>query len=171
MRMLIKSRSGVTFVETIIAFSIVGIFLALTWATISFLLLKTGEQIVQTRAHFLAVEGIEQVKQIRQTMINQNRLTGYSDSIGNRSENEVYVLGENEGLFTLKPRSEEPGSDGKILMDEEPYTDYCRTVEFKEGDEPDSKKVIVTVKWGNEEDCSKNNKLIAYSTYLTNMYK
>jgi hypothetical protein len=75
-------------------------------------------------------------------------------------------LGENEGLFTLTP-----GADELIQMDEEPYTDYCRTVAF-EGDETDSKKVTVTVKWGGDNNiCSKGDKLIAYSTYLTDMSK
>jgi len=161
MRKLIQSKSGFTFVETIIAFSIVGIFLALTWATVSFLLMKTGEQIVRTRGHFLAVEGVERVKQIRQTMENQNRLSGFYSSIGSKTGD--YVLGENSKVFTLTP-----GSDELVQMDEEPYTDYCRTVTF-EGDEPDSKKVIVTVRWGDADDCKKGDKLIAYSTYLTDM--
>ncbi len=161
MRKLIRSTSGFTFVETIISFSIVGIFLALTWATVSFLLMKTGEQIVRTRGHFLAVEGIERVKQIRQTMVNRNRLTGFYDSVGSKDGD--YILGENSGLFTL-----ESGDNELITMNEEPYTDYCRTVNF-EGDELDSKMLTVTVRWGDVIDCSQGNKMIAYSTYLTDM--
>ena len=161
MRRLIRSTSGFTFVETIIAFSIIGIFLALAWATVSFLLMKTGEQIVRTRGHFLAVEGIEKVKQIRQTMVNQDRLNGFYNSIGSKTGD--YVLGENAGLFTLTP-----GSSEVIHMDEEPYTDYCRTVTF-EGDEVYLKKVTAEVRWGDAIDCRKGDKLIVYSTYLADM--
>lgn len=158
---LVRSTTGFTFVETIIAFSIVGIFLALTWATVSFLLMKTSEEIVRTRGHFLAVEGVEQVKQIRQTMVNRNRLTGFYDSIGSKTGN--YILDDDNGEFALKA-----GENELIEMNEDPFTAYCRTLNF-EGDELDAKRLTVTVQWGDVLDCSNGNKRVVYSTYLTEL--
>jgi len=161
MQKSVKSTSGFTFVETIISFSIVGIFLSLTWATVSFLLTKTNDQIVRTRGHFLAVEGVEAVKQIRQTMVNQNRLSGFYNSIGSKNGN--YILNKESNYFLL-----EPGDNELIEMNEEPFTTYCRTIEL-DGEGLDSRKITVTVKWGDVIDCSKSSEMIAYSTYLTDM--
>jgi hypothetical protein len=158
MRKPVSNKSGFTFVESLITFSIVGIFLALTWATVNFLMLKTGEQIVRTRGHFLAVEGIERIKQIQKTAVNKNREKGFQSSIGNKNGN--YVLEENGDAFAL-----ESGKNEQIEMTEEPYTVYCRTVNFK-GSEDYVKLVSVEVRWGDAEDCSKGNEIISYSTYL-----
>ena len=158
MRSIVRNKSGFTFVESLITFSIVGIFLALTWSTVYFLLSKSTEQIARTRAHFLAVEGIERVKQIRQTAVNRNRLEGFETSIG--SENGSYILGQNGDLFTL-----EEGENEVIEMTEEPDTVYYRTVNIS-GESNVSKQVSVDVRWGNADDCSKGSELISYSTYL-----
>jgi hypothetical protein len=157
MRKIVNNKSGFTFVESLITFSIVGIFLALTWSTVYFLLSKSTEQIVRTRAHFLVVEGIERVKQFRQTAVNRNRLEGFETSIG--AMDGSYVLGENGDLFTL-----EEGENEVIEMTEEPYTVYCRTVNIS-GDNT-SKQVSVDVRWGDVNDCSLGSEMISYSTYL-----
>jgi prepilin-type N-terminal cleavage/methylation domain-containing protein len=157
-RRLPTHRKGFTFVETLIAFSIVGIFLALTWATLNFLLLKAGEQIERTRAHFLATEGIELVKQIRQTGVNRDRETGFSTSIGKLS-----------GSFVVSPQGSEfelvPGSNEKIEMNEEPFTTYCRTLDLS-GEGETSKVVTSTVRWGDATDCSLGDQIVSYSTLL-----
>ncbi|MBU1682795.1 hypothetical protein KJ742_02520 [Patescibacteria group bacterium] len=144
--------------ESLITFSIVGIFLALTWATVNFLLLKTTEQIVRTRAHFLVTEGVERVMQIRQTAVNRNRENGFVSAIGSKSGN--YILGQSGDEFTLTY-----GENENIEMEEEPYTTYCRTVAFT-GDSQLIKQVAVTVRWGDPIDCSEGNEVISYSTYL-----
>lgn len=161
MRKFIRSQSGFTFVETLISFSIVGIFLALTWATVNFLLIKTSDQIVRTRAHFLAVEGIELTRQIRQTAVNRNREDGFVNVIGSRSGS--FVLTKNRDEFSL-----ENGSFEQIEMNEEPYTTYCRTL-FFEGEREDERIVTSEVRWGDPVDCSQGNERIAYSTYLANI--
>ena len=158
MRKIINSKSGFTFVESIISFSIVGIFLALTWATVSFLLVKTTDQIVRTRGHFLAVEGVELVRHIRQTAVNRNREKGFVSSVGDKIGN--YTLKKEGDEFVL-----EYGTDEEIEMMEEPYTTYCRTVNF-EGELSLAKKVTVNVRWGDPLDCSAGEELISYSTYL-----
>jgi len=160
MRKIINSKSGFTFVESLITFSIVGIFLALTWATVNFLLLKTTEQIIRTRAHFLATEGIERVMQIRKTAVNGNRENGFVSAIGSKLDGENYILGQSGDEFTLQSGENKP-----IEMTEEPYTTYCRTVTFY-GDSQLVKEVSVTVRWGDPIDCSLGEEIISYSTYL-----
>jgi len=155
----LRSTGGFTFVESLITFSIVGIFLALTWATVNFLLIKTNEQIVKTRAHFLAVEGIEVTRQIKQTAVNRDREGGFYDSIG--SKNGTFVLVKDGDAFSLEPDN----NPEQITMTEEPYTTYCRTITFLEGDER-VKQVSAEVRWGDALDCSKGEDMIAYSTYL-----
>lgn len=161
MRKVLRSQSGFTFVETLISFSIVGIFLALTWATVNFLLIKTTDQIVRTRAHFLAVEGIEVVRQIRQTAVNRNREDGFVNAIG--SKDGSFIITKNHDEFSL-----ENGSFEQIDMNEEPYTTYCRTL-FFEGNREDERIVTAEVRWGDPVDCSRGNERIAYSTYLANI--
>lgn len=157
----LRSTGGFTFVESLITFSIVGIFLALTWATVNFLLVKTNEQIVKTRAHFLAVEGIEVTKQIKQTAVNRDREGGFYDSIGKLGGN--FVIEKNGDAFSL-----ESGQNEQITMTEEPYTTYCRTITFLEGDER-VKQVSAEVRWGDALDCANGEEMIAYSTYLADL--
>ena len=160
---LSNTSGGFTFVETIIAFSIVGIFLALTWGTVTFLLTKTTEQIERTRAHFLAVEGIELVKQIRLTALNRNRETGFLDAIGK-------LMGDFRLTKTNEEYSLTVGSNQTIEMNEEPYTTYCRTLAFSPvGDDPRQRIVTSTVRWGDPESCAKGEKLVSYSTLLADM--
>lgn len=148
--------------ETIITFSIVGIFLALTWATVNFLMIKSNDQIVRTRAHFLAMEGVELTKQIRQTAVNRNREYGFSASIGNKDG--AYIITPMGDAFTLQE-----GENEVIEMNEEPFIDYCRTI-YISGDSDDVKKVISAVRWGGY-DCMTGEKEIVYSTYLANLNK
>lgn len=155
------NTGGFTFVESLITFSIVGIFLALTWATVDFLLLKTNEQIVRTRAHFLAVEGIELTKQIRQTAVNRDRDKGFFDAIGSKDGD--YILTKSGDAYNLKE-----GSNENIEMTEEPYTTYCRTIHVSGSDER-AKQVAVEVRWGDATDCSKGGEMISYSTYLADL--
>lgn len=154
----LRSTGGFTFVESLITFSIVGIFLALTWATVDFLLIKTNEQIVKTRAHFLAVEGIEVVKQIRQTAVNENREQGFYNVIGRLDGN--FILKKNGNYFSL-----EKGSNDPLVMTEEPYTTYCRTIKISDAGEL-VRQVSAEVRWGDALDCAKGEEMIAYSTYL-----
>ncbi|MBN1258619.1 prepilin-type N-terminal cleavage/methylation domain-containing protein [Candidatus Peregrinibacteria bacterium] len=167
MRKMFRSKAGFTFVESLITFSIVGIFLALTWATVNFLILKENEQVVRTRAHFLVIEGMERVKQIQATAMNRNRENGFRETLGGKSG--TYILSKNENSFTLKE-----GRDEKIEMNEEPYTTYCRTIDFSGEPEnnPDIRKVRVTVRWGDagnceqEEEDDKGKQAVSYSTYI-----
>jgi len=161
MRKLVCQNSGFTFVETLVAFSIVGIFLALTWATVNFLLLKAGDQVERTRAHFLAVEGVELMRQIRQTAVNRDRETGFKTAIGSR--NGSYILTPKGSEFELGY-----GQNEQIEMNEEPYTTYCRTVDFS-GSDDNAKTATVTVRWGDPENCALGDKMIAYSTYLADL--
>lgn len=169
MRKLFNSRSGFTFVESLITLSIVGIFLAVTWATISFLLLKTTDQIIATRAHFFAVEGMELVKQIRQTAMNRNARNGFYQSVGGKTGS--FVLGkkdnknsEDEYIFLSDDKSVTSEENKRILVEEEPVMTYCRTIEF--ADVNSMKEAAVTVRWGDAEDCAKGDKFITYTTYL-----
>jgi len=161
MRKPLTNTSGFTFVETIITFSIVSILLALTWATVNFLLIKSNEQIVRTRAHFLAMEGIEITKQIRQTAVNRNREFGFANSIGNKDEGYYIIVSHGDG-FELQLNQDE-----LIEMNEEPFIDYCRTIELV-GNSHSIKKVISTVRWGGS-DCTEGDQIISYSTYLANL--
>ena len=147
--------------ESLITFSIVGIFLALTWATVDFLLVKTNEQIVKTRAHFLAVEGIEVTKQIKMTAVNGDREQGFHNSIGSKVGD--FTLEKTGDVFSL-----EPGQNEQITMTEEPYTTYCRTITISEGSER-VKQVKAEVRWGDALDCSQGEEMIAYSTYLADL--
>ena len=158
MRKIIGNKSGFTFVESLITFSIVGIFIALTWATVNFLLIKTNEQIVRTRAHFLAVEGIELVKQIRQTAVNRNREDGFISSIGSKNGN--FVIEKIGDAFQLTN-----GENEEIFMNEEPNTTYCRTISLL-GNGEKIKEVYASVRWGDATDCSLGKEIISYSTYL-----
>lgn len=155
MQKLVNNKSGFTFVESLITFSIVGIFLALTWATVNFLLLKTGQQIVRTRAHFLAVEGIELVRQIRQTSVNENREKGFVTAIGSKTGNHIII--KNGERFDL-----ERGEVEMIEIQEEPYETYCRTVNLG-GEDENVKRITVNVRWG---DCNPEDEAVSYSTYL-----
>jgi len=132
----------------------------LTWATVNFLLIKSNEQIVRTRGHFLAMEGIEITKQIRQTAVNRNREYGFQDSIGNK-----------DGAYTIAPLGDtftfQRGVDEPIEMNEEPFINYCRTILFA-GDSDSIKQVTSTVRWGGY-DCEKGEHSISYSTYLADM--
>ncbi len=157
----VNSTTGFTFVETLISFSIVGIFLALTWAIVGFVLLKNSEQTQSIRGHFLAVEGMEMVKQIRQTAVNRDRESGFQDSIG-RLEGS-FVIAENGDEFALTP-----GSNELIEMDDEPTTVYCRTITM-EGDEANEKKITTSVRWGDVNDCAAGDKIISYSTTLADL--
>jgi len=157
MRDLLRSSQGFTFVESLITFSIVGIFLALTWATATFVLQKNGEQAQRTQAHFLVVEGMELLKQMRQTAVNEDREEGFYAAIGNRKGD--YVIEPNGFAFFLKPGSHQP-----IEMPEGSSTTYCRTVSIA-GENPDLKEVRVRVEWGGS-DCSEVSELVEYSTYL-----
>ncbi len=162
MRKKSTSPAGFTFAESIITLSIIGIFLALTWATVTFLLQKSNEQIVRTRGHFLAMEGIEIIKQIRQTAVNRNRETGFLEAIGNH-----------EGRFVIETSGDEfilqKGSDQTIESTEDPYIDYCRHIDVT-GASESIKQVISTVTWGSS-NCNKNPHLISYSTYLADLRK
>ena len=160
MKKLLKSQSGFTFVESLITFSITGIFLTLIWASINFLLLKTNEQILRTRAHFFASEGIEVVKQIRKTETNRNRENGFKTAIG--SKNGDYIIKKIGDGFSLKP-----GANDVIEAMEEPYIDYCRTIRI-EGDKDTSKTIYSTVTWGGI-DCSQNDRSIMYSIFLADI--
>jgi len=160
MRNLAKNIDGFTFVETLITFSVVGIFLALTWSTVNFLLIKSNEQIVRTRAHFLSMEGIEITKQIRQTAVNKNRETGFEDSIGGKNDN--YIIEARGDAFFLVE-----GNNELIEMHEEPFINYCRTINF-EGVNDSIKKVTSVVRWGGF-DCTIGENVISYSTYLANL--
>lgn len=155
MRKIVNNKSGFTFVESLITFSIVGIFLALTWATVNFLLIKTDQQITRTRAHFLAVEGIEIVKQIRQTSVNENREKGFATAIGSKVGD--YIVVKNGERFDLAR-----GETEQIEMLEEPYTNYCRTVNLN-GENENVKHITVTVRW---DDCNPEDEAVSYSTYL-----
>lgn len=165
MRKTPKNTAGFTFVESIITFSIVGILLALTWATVNFLMIKTNDQIVRTRAHFLAMEGIEIVKQIRQTAVNRNRETGFADSIGRKEAEKAYAITTiSGGGFKL----EEANADIiKIEMNEEPFIDYCRTIIF-EGTGESVRQVKSTVRWGGV-DCETGENMLSYSTILADL--
>jgi len=154
-----RNQEGFTFVETLITFSIVGIFLALTWATVNFLLVKTNEQIVRTRGHFLAVEGIEIVKQIRQTAVNRDRELGFLSAIKDGS----YVLTKEGDEFKLTEDSNQ-----QIEVAEEPYTIYCRTIKIEETGKS-VRQVLAEVRWGDATDCSKGEEMISYSTYLADL--
>lgn len=158
MRAILRSTQGFTFVESLITFSIVGIFLALTWATATFVLQKNAEQAQRTRAHFLSVEGMEIVKQIRQTKVNEDRVNGFYTAIGNREGD--HVIEQNGPAFFLKE-----GSNEEIEMIESPSTVYCRTVNIS-GENNDVKEVRVRVQWGNNTDCSLGKELVEYSTFL-----
>lgn len=160
MKKLLRSQSGFTFVESLITFSITGIFLTLIWASINFLLLKTNEQILRTRAHFFASEGIEVIKQIRKTETNRNRETGFGTAVGNR--NGDYTISKVGDGFKL-----ENGANEVIEATEEPYIDYCRTISI-EGDNNNSKTIYSTVTWGGTE-CSENDKTIMYSVFLADI--
>lgn len=155
------STSGFTFVETLISFSIVGVFLALTWAIVGFVLLKNSEQTQNIRGHFLAVEGMEVVKQIRQTAVNRDREFGFRDFIGSLEGS--FVIAERGDEFFLEPGNNEP-----IEMMDEPTTIYCRTITM-EGDAIDEKKVILSVRWGDTENCAAGDKMISYSTVLADL--
>jgi hypothetical protein len=157
----LRSTGGFTFVESLITFSIVGIFLALTWATVNFLLIKTNEQIVKTRAHFLAVEGVELVRQIRQTAVNRDREKGFYDSIGSKDGD--FTLEKNGDAYSLIQ-----GKNEHLEMTEEPYITYCRTINIS-GTSERVKQVSVEVRWGDAADCSKGEEMIAYSTYLADL--
>ncbi len=160
MRKPLTDTTGFTFVESIITFSIVGILLVLTWATVNFLLIKSNEQIVRTRAHFLAMEGIEVAKQIRQTAVNRNREYGFEDSIGKKDGSYVVVrIGE---TFAFQS-----GNDELIEMNEEPLIHYCRTIDIT-GSSESIKQITSTVRWGGF-DCTTGEYSISYSTYLANL--
>ncbi len=153
--------AGFTFVESIIAFSIVGILLLMTWATVNFLLLKTNEQIVKTRAHFLAMEGIEIMKQIRSTAVNEDRENGFLTSIGHK-ENGNYIIKMKGDAFVL-----EKGINQIINMNEDPFIDYCRTIQI-DGNSESIKKIVSTVRWGGV-DCNTGENTISYSSYLADL--
>jgi len=163
MRNTSKTPTGFTFVESLIAFSIVGIFLALTWATVQFMIIKSNDQIVRTRGHFLAMEAIEVLRQIRQTAVNHNRETGFKDSLGDKEG--VYQLEKVGEYFQLKT-----GGAEVIEFDEFPYQDYCRNVQIA-GDEQ-LKKVRAQVWWG-DANCKPphEQKKISYSVYLGDLKK
>ncbi len=144
--------------ESLIAFSIVGIFLALTWATAAFLLQKGREQTLRTRAHFLAVEGVEIVKQIRQTAVNKDRQNGFRDAIGSRDGE--YVIERNGAAFFLKE-----GQNESIEMPESPSAFYCRTLFFS-GEDPALRMLRVQVRWGDAADCAFGEETLEYRTYL-----
>lgn len=161
------NTAGFTFIESIITFSIVGILLSLTWATVNFLLIKSNEQIVRTRAHFLAMEGIEITKQIRQTAVNRNREYGFRDSIGNKEDDKSYVVPSIAGGgFKFEVANDE---SIVIKMNEEPYIDYCRTIDFV-GSSESIKQITSTVRWGGY-DCTIGEHSISYSTYLADLTK
>lgn len=154
----LKSTKGFTFIEAIITFSIVGIFLALTWATVQFLVSKSTEQIIRTRAHFLAVEGVELVKQIRQTAVNKNRRNGFFRSIGNK--NGDYILVKSGDEYDLQN-----GADEKIEITDDPYMIYCRRVSIS-GLNSGEKKAKVRVSWGDLAHCNQNDHQLSYEIYL-----
>ena len=156
-------NAGFTFVESIITFSIVGILLALTWATVNFLLIKTNEQIVRTRAHFLAMEGVEIAKQIRQTAVNRDRETGFFSSIGNKEEGNYIIIPSGDGFLL------QSGSNELIEMNEEPFIDYCRTISIT-GSSAAIKQIASTVRWGGV-DCGTGENTISYATFLANLSK
>lgn len=160
MRKTPTNIAGFTFVESIITFSIVGILLALTWATVNFLLIKSNEQIVRTRAHFLAMEGIEVSKQIRQTAVNRNREYGFRDSIGKKEGS--YIIGKLGDTFTFQE-----GGNNVIEMNEEPFIDYCRTIDIS-GNSESIRQITSTVRWGGF-DCTVGEHAISYSTYLADL--
>ncbi len=155
MEKIVNNKSGFTFIESLITFSIVGIFLALTWATVNFLLLKTSHQIVRTYAHFLAVEGVEVVRQIRQTSVNENREKGFVTAIGSKVGD--YVIVKNGERFELVR-----GEAEVIEMQEEPYKTYCRTINLN-GEGEKVKQITVSVRW---DDCNPEDEAVSYSTYL-----
>jgi len=155
-----SNTAGFTFVETIITIGVIGVLLALTWATINFMLIKSNDQIVRTRAHFLAMEGVEIVKQIRQTGVNRNRETGFEGSIGKK--NGLFVIGRQGDAFTL-----EEGENEVIEMTEEPFTSYCRTLQIT-GNSELLKEVVSIVKWG-APDCAEGDQVIRLSTYLADL--
>lgn len=136
--------------------------MALTWATVNFLLIKSNEQIVRTRAHFLAMEGIEITKQIRQTAVNRNREYGFGNSIGKKEGS--YIITPLGDTFTFSS-----GSNELIEMNEEPYIDYCRTIDFV-GNSESIKQITSTVRWGGY-DCTIGEHSISYSTYLADLTK
>ena len=54
-------------------------------------------------------------------------------------------------------------------MKEDPFIDYCRTIEVT-GSSPKLKKITSTVTWGSL-DCSPTENMIRYSTYLADLKK
>lgn len=163
MRKKSSKNAGFTFVESLMAFSIVGVFLALTWATVQFLVVSFNEQIIRTRAHFLAMEGLEIVKQIRQTAVNRNRELGFEAAFSEKSGN--YALVQNGDEFNLRSNESQV-----IKVDEFPYIDYCRQLSI-EG--PEDLKVIQSKVWWGDFECKEPNseKQISYTTYLGNLKK
>lgn len=161
MRKIFFNHSGFTFVESLITFSVTGIFLLLTWATVQFLLIKSNDQIIRTQAHFFAVEGIEILKQIRQTGVNKNRETGFLDSLGNKEGN--FIITTSDGIFSLKS-----GTDEFLEMEQEPYMNFCRTIEIS--GEAEKKKIASIIHWGGT-DCQAAEHTIRYTTYLADFKK
>lgn len=83
------------------------------------------------------MEGIEILKQIRQTAVNQNRETGFQEIVG-KKEGSYTIIREGDG-FGLKSKGHEI-----IEMQEDPFTDYCRTIQIT-GDSPLIKKITLSL--------------------------
>lgn len=161
MRLFWNDQSGFTFIEALIAFSIVGIFLALTWGTIQFLLQQSQTQIMRSRAHFFAEEGLEVVRHLRDSAVLNQRVNGFDQQIG--SKDGRYIVVHENDRWVLSPESFE-----RIYVEAFPPAYYCRTLYFY--DESDGVKEIgVDVKWSREESCENSDDSVYYSTYLANI--
>jgi len=154
--------TGFSFVESLITLSIVGVFLMLIWGTIQFLILQSAQKIARNQAHFLAVEGVEIIKQIKQTAVNQNAEHGFQDYFNQKSGD--FIIQKNHDRFELIE-----GESELISSNTEPFIDYCRTLSIT----PETHalvRVSSIVQWGGA-DCQDASKHIAYSTYLSDLKK
>jgi len=110
------------------------------------------------------MEGIEITKQIRQTAVNRNRETGYASSIGSKEEGDYIIIRQGDG-FSLQMDNNE-----LIEMNEEPFIDYCRTINIAGDPKSSIRQISSTVRWGGV-DCEMGENTITYSTFLANLAK
>ncbi|QQR83835.1 type II secretion system protein [Candidatus Peregrinibacteria bacterium] len=162
MRFFRDHRGGFAVLELIIALSIVGLLLSLTWGTVQFLLSQKRSQILNVRAHFLAVEALELVRSLRDSAILNDRENGFFNAIGQK--NGDYILARNNDTWTLVP-----GPFETIVADDYPAGTFCRVLHFFPISDS-IKEVAAEVRWSPSHHCKSVKNSIYYSTLFSSFY-
>lgn len=158
---MIKRDKGISLVELLVGAAILTMFIVALVVVFQNFLVQSFNSVEKVQASYLAEEGIEVFKALRDD--------GWEENIADLEEGTVYYLNFSDGAWQLV--SSQPalieGSFDRALIIEEVYRDGSDDISDSGTVDPNTKKVSVSVSWLQGNATTTN----VVSTYVTNFHE